>query len=113
METHHRRFSLHQYQTDCRRISIFLPAAGNRWDTDLNNVGNNGNYWSSSLNENNPNNAWNLNFNSNNVNPWNNNNRNNGFSVRPVCPGVQHLPSVNTYKLWRILFHLTLRNHSH
>lgn len=30
--------------------SLFLPAAGNRWDGDLNNVGNNGNYWSSSLN---------------------------------------------------------------
>lgn len=64
--------------------SVFLPAAGYRNDTNLNNVGSNGNYWSSSLNTSNPNNAYNLNFNSGNVN-WNNNNRNNGFSVRPVC----------------------------
>ena len=63
--------------------SLFLPAAGNRWDGELNNAGSNGNYWSSSLNADNPNNAWNLNFNSGNTNV-NNNNRNNGFSVRPV-----------------------------
>ena len=60
-----------------------LPAAGNRNDTNLNNLGSNGNYWSSSLNTDNPNNAWNVNFNSGNVNR-NNNNRYNGFSVRPV-----------------------------
>ena len=46
--------------------SLFLPAAGNRWDGELNNAGSNGNYWSSSLNTDNPNNAWNLNFNSGN-----------------------------------------------
>ena len=63
--------------------SLFLPAAGYRWNDELNNVGNNGNYWSSSLNTNNPNNAWNFNFNSGNTN-MNNNNRNNGFSVRAV-----------------------------
>jgi len=61
----------------------FLPAAGNRWNSELNNAGSNGNYWSSTLNESNPNNAWNLNFNSGGVNT-NNNNRNNGQSVRPV-----------------------------
>lgn len=69
---------------NCRRRD-FLPAAGYRNDTDLNNAGSNGNYWSSSLNTDNPNNAWNVNFNSDNVNR-NNNNRNNGQSVRPVCP---------------------------
>ncbi len=76
---------------DCcrnRRTVHFLPAAGNRWNGELNNAGSNGNYWSSTLNESNPNNAWNLNFNSGNVNT-NNNNRNNGQSVRPVR---QHLP---------------------
>ena len=67
-----------------RFIGIFLPAAGYRNDTNLNNQGSNGNYWSSSLNENNSNNAWNLNFNSGNSN-MNNNNRYNGQSVRPVC----------------------------
>ena len=59
------------------------PAAGNRNGTDLNNRGNNGYYWSSSLNDNNSNNAYNLNFNSGNYD-WNNNNRYNGHSVRPV-----------------------------
>ena len=49
----------------------------------MNNVGSNGNLWSSSLNEDNTNNAWNLNFNSDNVD-LNNNNRCNGQSVRGV-----------------------------
>ena len=48
---------------------MFLPAAGNRNGTDVNNVGDNGNYWSSTAND---------------VNPDNNNNRNNGQSVRLV-----------------------------
>ncbi len=71
--------------TAVAKKSIFLPAAGNRWNDNLNNAGSNGNYWSSSLNPNNDNNAYNLNFNSGNWN-WNNNNRNNGQSVRAVCP---------------------------
>ena len=65
---------------DC---SLFLPAAGNRNnDGTMNNVGSNGNYWSSTPND--SNNAYNLNFNSGNVNATNNNNRNNGRSVRCV-----------------------------
>ena len=64
---------------------IFLPAAGYRNGTSSNNVGSNGNYWSSQVNSSNVNNAWNMNFNSGNRNPDNNNNRYNGFSVRPVC----------------------------
>ncbi len=59
------------------------PATGYRNGTDVNNRGNNGNYWSSSLNSNNSNNAYNLNFNDNNYD-WNNNNRYYGQSVRPV-----------------------------
>ena len=59
-----------------------LPAAGNRNGQDVNNVQNNGNYWSSTAN--NSNNAYHLNFNDNNLNPQNNNNRYNGFSVRLV-----------------------------
>ena len=50
----------------------------------MNNVGSNGNYWSSTANG--TDNAYNVNFNSGNVNPANNNNRNNGFSVRLVRP---------------------------
>ena len=49
----------------------------------LNNVGSNGYVWSAAANS--QNNAYNLNFNSGNVNPQNNNNRANGFSVRPVA----------------------------
>ena len=68
----------------CRREDgLFLPAAGNRNGSSLNNAGENGNYWARTLNTDNPNNAWNFNFNSNNQN-MNNNNRNNGFSVRAV-----------------------------
>lgn len=47
----------------------------------MNNVGSNGNYWSSTTKD--SENAWNLNFNSGGVNV-NNNNRCNGFSVRLV-----------------------------
>lgn len=65
------------------RQGWILPAAGNRNGTSLNNAGSNGNYWSSSLNENNSDNARNVNFNSEEANR-NNNNRYNGFSVRPV-----------------------------
>ena len=47
----------------------------------LTNVSSNGNYWSfAPISQTN---ARNLNFNSGNVNPLNNNNRSNGFSVRP------------------------------
>lgn len=60
-----------------------LVAAGNGNDSNLNNLGSNGNYWSSTPNSDNSNNAWNLNFNSGNFNR-NNNNRYNGQSVRPV-----------------------------
>ena len=72
-----------------RSARAFLPAAGNRNGTSVNNVGSNGNYWSATYN--NSNNAYNLNFNSGNVNPSNNNNRYNGRSVRLVrsaenCP---------------------------
>ena len=64
--------------------SIFVPAAGRVIEGSLDDVGSYGYLWSSSLNESNSNNAWNLNFNSSGVNS-NNNNRYNGFSVRPVC----------------------------
>lgn len=61
--------------------SVFLPAAGNRNGTSVNNVGSNGNYWSSTAND--SDNAWNLNFNGSDAN-MNNNNRYNGQSVRLV-----------------------------
>ena len=61
---------------------MFFPCAGNGNGTSWNNRGSNGNYWSSSLNS--ATNGRNLNFNRGGVNPQNNNNRFNGFAVRPV-----------------------------
>lgn len=51
-------------------------------DGTVNNVGSNGYFWSAVPNS--TNNGRNLNFNSSNINPLNNNNRSNGFAVRPV-----------------------------
>ena len=58
----------------------------------LTNVGSNGNYWSFAPNS--QTNARNLNFNSGNINPLNNNNRSNGFSVRPSrAIGTRNFPT--------------------
>lgn len=65
--------------------SIFLPAAGNRRDSELRNAGSLGLYWSSSLNSGNTDYyAWDLYFNSDDfdVNYYD---RIGGFSVRAVC----------------------------
>lgn len=61
---------------------LFFACSGNGNGTSWNNRGSNGNYWSASFNS--ARNARNLNFNSGGVNPQNNNNRYNGFAVRPV-----------------------------
>jgi hypothetical protein len=65
--------------------SIFLPAAGYRGGTSLDDVGSYGNYWSSSLRPYDPNYAWGVNFNSRGYGA-NSNSRYIGQSVRPVCP---------------------------
>jgi len=64
---------------------IFLPAAGYKNDTNLSAVGSRGYYWSSSLNSEYPYCVWHVYFNDSNVSQINND-RNRGFSVRPVCP---------------------------
>ena len=64
---------------------IFLPAAGSRWNTKFYDVGDNGNYWSSSLNESFPNNAQYLNISLSNVSSLNGASRGFGYSIRPVC----------------------------
>lgn len=71
----------HSSIDDCQHS---VSAAGYRNDSSVNNVGENGNYWSSTPNEDNDNDAYNLNFNSDwyDWNDWNN--RNNGHTVRPV-----------------------------
>lgn len=62
---------------------FFFPGGYRNNNGTYNNIGNNGNWWSST--ENDSNNAWNrkLNYNNSNVNR-NNNNKQNGFSVRCV-----------------------------
>ena len=64
--------------------SIFLPAAGYCNGTVSFDVGSNGNYWSSTLDESNANSAWNLSFNggSHDVDGGL---RGRGHTVRPVC----------------------------
>ena len=65
--------------------SIFLPAAGYRYDSSLDDAGSYGSYWSSSLYSGSPNGAYDLGFYSSYVG-WYNGNRYYGHSVRPVCP---------------------------
>lgn len=65
-----------------------IPAAGNRNNNNVNNIGTNGYVWSASYNNNN--NANYLNFNSNEVN-MNNNNRNNGYAVRLAQDFIQFI----------------------
>ena len=62
-----------------------LPFSGNyrHYSGVVNNVGSEGDFWSSSSNS--ERNAYNLNFNSNNLNPQNNNSKGNGFTVRCVA----------------------------
>ena len=64
--------------------TIFLPAAGGRWDSDLYYAGSDGYYWSSTLDESRAYNAWNLYFDSEEVYTYYGGNRYNGRSVRPV-----------------------------
>ena len=69
----------------CAGNSIFLPAAGYRYDTaDLYGVGSWGIYWSSSLNTGGPNNAWRVLFYSDSV-YRSYDGRDHGLSVRPVA----------------------------
>ena len=65
--------------------ALSSPLSGNFNDSSANNQGSNGNFWSSTYNS--ATNMYNLNVNATNVNPQNNNNRNNGFSVRCVYDG--------------------------
>ena len=64
--------------------SIFLPAAGDRYDRSLGDAGYLGYYWSSSLNTGSPRSAWSVDFYSGYVGRYSYE-RYYGFSVRPVC----------------------------
>ena len=65
--------------------SIFLPAAGYRGGTDFDYSGRNGKYWSSSLYRRYSRYAYDLGFGSGGYGLYNNFDRYNGLSVRPVC----------------------------
>ena len=62
-----------------------LPAAGYMNEGTLNNAGSNGNYWSSSLNTDDPTDAYLVSFNSVSSVVCSRNYRYYGRSVRPVC----------------------------
>jgi hypothetical protein len=64
--------------------SIFLPAAGCRYDSSLYGAGSTGYYWSSSLGTGYPCSAYDLVFYSDYVD-WYYSDRYIGFTVRPVC----------------------------
>ena len=65
--------------------SIFLPAAGYRSGTSSGNVGSNGYYWSSQVCSSFVYSAWDVGFGSG-YRDYGNSGRDDGFSVRPVCP---------------------------
>ena len=64
--------------------SIFLPAAGDRYDRSRGDAGYIGYYWSSSLYTGSPNNAWSVDLYRDYVDRYGYS-RSYGFSVRPVC----------------------------
>jgi len=64
--------------------SLFLPAAGDRWDDELSDVGSRGLYWSSSLDTGYPGNAWDFFFNSGYYGMSYYGSRGDGHSVRAV-----------------------------
>ena len=74
----------HKVTSQSNGNSIFMPAAGYRLDSSLNNAGSSGPYWSSLLTTDFPRSAYILHFNSSSVEQGSNG-RNYGFSVRPVC----------------------------
>ena len=64
--------------------TLFLPAAGSRYDSSLYNAGSNGSYWSRTLYSGYPSNAYIVGFDSGGVDWGNNVSRNNGLPVRAV-----------------------------
>ena len=72
------------FSSNINGASLFLPAAGIRWGSDLYDAGSWGDYWSRTLYSGSSNYAYYLYFNSDNVS-WYSYTRYYGFSVRPVC----------------------------
>ncbi|MEI6048759.1 MAG: FISUMP domain-containing protein [Bacteroidota bacterium] len=85
-----------------------LPGGNRNNNGTYNNIGNNGNWWSST--ENSTTNAWNRNMNYNNTNVnRNNNNKRNGFSVRCVRDLKENIP-MQEIKLHGFLFNRQCNN---
>ena len=74
--------------------SIFLPAAGYRFGTEVDDRGSSGYYWSSTLRSYYGSYACYLDFDSS-TNRWDGNYRYNGRTVRPVCDDATETPVVN------------------
>lgn len=72
--------------TSANGNSIFLPAAGQRWDGEHSYVNEDGYYWSSSLVQDSPNGAWYFFFNADKQSIYSSGGRGNGFTVRAVRP---------------------------
>ncbi|MCR5658781.1 MAG: DUF1566 domain-containing protein [Bacteroidales bacterium] len=70
--------------------SLFLPAAGYRYYSDLYNAGSSGDYWSSSLSTDYPSDAWDFEFDSGGYVVLYYYNRYFGFTVRPVRSASQN-----------------------
>ena len=85
-------------------VRYFLPAAGNRNGTSINNVGTNGNYWSTTSQS--ATNAYNVNFNASNFNSQNSNNRYIGRSVRLAFAAALTLEQICSEKSFRRAFPL-------
>lgn len=70
--------------------SLFLPAAGSRWDDEFDGVGDHGDYWSSTLNTRDPDRAWCLGFGWDYCCVVGNRGRYDGHSVRAVRSAHQN-----------------------
>ena len=75
--------------------SIFLPAAGYRWNDALNTVGSYGRYWTSTVYPSDSNYAYYVSFYSGSISWSKNNYRYNGFSIRPIAIVVSLELAVN------------------
>ena len=81
-----------------------LPGGYRNNNGTFNNIGNNGNWWSSTAND--ATNSWNRNMNYNNANVnRNNNNNTNGFSVRCVRD-LYETPVIRPACCWAGLFYV-------
>ena len=99
-----RGFSVRLASAAALTLVWFLPAAGNRNGTSINNVGSEGNYWSTTSSS--ETNAYNVNFNASNFNSQNSNNRYIGRSVRLAFAAALTLEQICSEKSFRRAFPL-------